>query len=385
MGDPCGRPSYLGDNMKIFSKFKSNEFKIIIVLISILTIGLIALTSASNAVENGYGLITKQLVAIIIGIIAASIVISIDYEVYLRYWFVFYAVSIILLILVLFTASINNARSWFQIKELGLAFQPSEITKIILIIMTAKLLANMKRRSMSSKTKTLYIFGMTALIALPIILIIIQPDFGTAMVILVSILSMIFVWGIDFKYIKYAIISFVLATPLVYFFLLKPGQKERILVFLDPLRDPTGSGYHVLQSKLAIGAGGLGGSGMFNGVQTQMGYLYAQTTDFIFAAISEEMGFFIAAFLIILLIALVILCLSVANEARDEEGKLIVVGLSIMFAVHIVINVGMTMGLTPITGIPLPFVSYGGSSMLTNMIAIGIILGVGFRKTGLRF
>jgi len=371
--------------MKIFSKFKSNEVKIIIVLISILTIGLIALTSASNAIENGYGLITKQLLAIVIGIIAACIVISIDYEVYLRYWFVFYAVSIVLLILVLFTESINNARSWFQIKELGLAFQPSEITKIVLIIMTAKLLANMKRRSMSSKTKTLYIIMMAVLIALPIILIIIQPDFGTAMVILVSILSMIFVWGIDFKYIKYAIISFVLSTPLVYFFLLKPGQKERILVFLDPLRDPTGSGYHVLQSKLAIGAGGLGGAGMFNGVQTQMGYLYAQTTDFIFAAIAEEMGFFVAAFLVILLIALVILCLSVANEARDEEGKLIVVGLSIMFAVHIVINVGMTMGLTPITGIPLPFVSYGGSSMLTNMIAIGIILGVGFRKTGLRF
>jgi rod shape determining protein RodA len=141
----------------------------------------------------------------------------------------------------------------------------------------------------------------------------------------------------------------------------------------------------VLQSKLAIGAGGLGGLGMFNGVQTQMGYLYAQTTDFIFSAIAEEMGFFVAALLVILLIALVIFCLSVANTARDEEGKLIVVGLSVMFAVHIVINIGMTMGLMPITGIPLPFVSYGGSSMLTNMIAIGLILGVGLRKTGLRF
>ena len=371
--------------MKIFSKFKSNEFKIIMVLIAIISIGLFALTSASNAVSNGYSLMTKQLVAIVIGIIAICIIVTIDYEVYLRYWFVFYTVSLVLLVLVLFTDSINNARSWFQIEKLGLAFQPSEITKIVLIIMTAKLLANMKRTSMSAKTKFMQIILLSSLVMVPIILIIIQPDFGTAMVILASILAMVFVWGIDFKYIKYAIISFVLATPLVYFFLLKPGQKERIMVFLDPTRDPTGSGYHVLQSKLEIGAGGLIGSGMFNGVQTQMGYLYAQTTDFIFAAIAEEMGFFVAVLLVILLIALVILCLSIANEARDEEGKLIVVGLSIMFAVHIVINVGMTMGLTPITGIPLPFVSYGGSSMLTNMIAIGIILSVGLRKTGLRF
>lgn len=371
--------------MKTLSNIKSNELKIIIVLIAIISIGLLALTSASNAPENGYGLITKQLVAIVIGVIAACIVLSIDYEMYLKYWFVFYAVSLILLILVLFTDSVNNARSWFQIEKLGLAFQPSEITKIVLIIMTAKFLATLKKTSMSSKTKMIYILTMAALLLLPIALIVIQPDFGTAMVIFSSILAMIFVWGIDFKYIKYAIISFILAIPLVFFGLLKPGQKERILVFLDPLRDPSGSGYHVLQSKLAIGAGGLGGFGMFSGVQTQMGYLYAQTTDFIFSAIAEEMGFFVAALLVILLIALVIFCLSVANTARDEEGKLIVVGLSIMFAVHIVINIGMTMGLMPITGIPLPFVSYGGSSMLTNMIAIGLILGVGLRKTGLRF
>ena len=143
--------------MKILSKLKSNELKIIIVLISIIAIGLAALTSASNAPENGYGLITKQLVAIVIGVIAACIVLSIDYEAYLRYWFVFYAVSLVLLILVLFTDSINNARSWFQIEKLGLAFQPSEVTKIVLIIMTAKLLANMKRTSMSSKNKMIYI------------------------------------------------------------------------------------------------------------------------------------------------------------------------------------------------------------------------------------
>lgn len=371
--------------VKIMKVLKSTEFKIIIVLVAILAIGLFALTSASNAPENDYSLLKKQIVSIIIGAIVACIVVSIDYDAYLRYWYIFYGICMILLVLVLFTPSINNARSWFQIEELGIAFQPSEITKIVLIIMVAKLLSNMKKTSMSSKNRMIYIITLGFLIGIPIMLILVQPDFGTAMVILVSVLSMIFVWGIDVKYIKYAIISFIVATPIVYFFFLKPGQKERIMVFLDPTRDPSGSGYHVIQSKLAIGAGGIDGMGMFSGVQTQLGYLYAQTTDFIFAAMAEEMGFFVAAMLIILLIALVILCLSVASDARDEEGKLIVVGLSMMFAVHIIINVGMTMGLTPVTGIPLPFVSYGGSSMLTNLIAIGIILGVSFRKTGLRF
>ena len=368
--------------MNLFKVLKSREFKLIFIILLIIIIGFVALYSAG---AGDYSLLKKQGAALFIGILVAAVVCSMDYETYLRYWYIFYGVCIIMLIGVLFTEPINNARSWFKIGETGIAFQPSEVTKIVLIILAGKYLAEIKKISMSSKDKFKRICILSALLMVPIGLIMIQPDFGTAMVIVVSVLAMIFVWGIDVKVIKYGILSLLVIAPVTYFFFLKPGQKERIMVFLDPSRDPSGSGYHVLQSKLAIGSGQLTGMGLMNGIQTQLGYLYANTTDFIFASIAEEMGFFVAAFLIVLLVLLVITCFNIALNARDEEGKLIAIGFGMMFGFHIIVNVGMTMGLVPVTGIPLPFVSYGGSSMLTNLIAVGILLNVSFRKRGLRF
>jgi len=368
--------------MNFFKILKSREFKLIFIILLITIIGFIGLYGASS---GDVSLLKKQGVSLFIGILVAALVCSMDYETYLRYWFVFYGVCIIMLIGVLFTDPINNARSWFQIGETGIAFQPSEVTKIVLIILSGKFLAEIKKVSMSSKNKFKKICILGALLMVPIGLIMIQPDFGTAMVIVISVLAMIFVWGIDFKVIKYGILSVLIIAPVTFFFFLKPRQKERIMVFLDPTRDPSGSGYHVLQSKLAIGSGQLTGMGLLNGTQTQLGYLYASTTDFIFASIAEEMGFWIAALLIVLLIIMVLTCFSIAINARDEEGKLISIGLGMMFGFHIIVNVGMTMGLVPVTGIPLPFVSYGGSSMLTNLIAVGILLNISFRKRGLRF
>ncbi len=371
--------------MNFWKIVKSREFRIIALIVAILIIGMVGLASASHSSDPDFSNIKKQVVAVVIGAIALVAVMSIDYELYLRYWYVLYGICLVMLVLVLFTEAKNNARSWFQFFDGKIAFQPSEISKIVLILATAKLLTTLKKRSYSTKEYLLRIFGICVILGVPIFLILKQPDFGTGMVFVVSVIAMVFVWGIDYKYILYGLLSLIVICPVAYFGLLSKVQKNRIKVFLDPTLDPTGAGYHVLQSKLAVGAGQLTGMGLYNGTQTQLGYLFAQTTDFIFAAISEEMGFFVAAILIILLLALVINCYMVAKDARDEEGRLIVVGLSTMFAFHIFINIGMTMGLAPITGIPLPFVSYGGSAMLTNMIAIGIILGVSIRKTGLKF
>lgn len=375
----------MGDDMNFWKIVKSREFRIIALIIAILIIGMIGLASASHSSDPNFSNIKKQIVAVVIGAIALVAVMSIDYEVYLRYWYVLYGVCLIMLVLVLFTEAKNNARSWFQFFDGKIAFQPSEISKIVLILATAKLLTSLKKRSYSTKEYLLRILGIGIILGVPIVLILKQPDFGTGMVFVAAVIAMVFVWGIDYKYILYGLLSLIVICPVAYFGLLSNVQKNRIKVFLDPTLDPTGAGYHVLQSKLAVGAGQLTGMGLYNGTQTQLGYLFAQTTDFIFAAISEEMGFFVAALLIVLLLALVINCYMVSKDARDEEGRLIVVGLSTMFAFHIFINVGMTMGLAPITGIPLPFVSYGGSAMLTNMVAIGIILGVSIRKTGLKF
>lgn len=371
--------------MNFWKVIKSREFKIIMVVVAILIIGTIGLASASYPDDPNLSGIKKQGVAFVIGIIACITILSIDYETYSRFWYVFYGICIVMLILVLFTDPINNARSWFKFFNGKIAFQPSEVTKIVLIITIAHMLSELKKRTFSAKDTFKKIAIMCAVAGVPIFLILKQPDFGTAMVIVAAIVAMVFIWGIKYKYIGYVAVFCIVATPIVYFFLLTPVQQQRIQVFLNPSLDPQGAGYHVIQSKLAVGAGQLTGMGMYSGTQTQLGYLFAQTTDFIFAAIAEELGFFVASTLIILLVLLVINSYMIAKDAKDEEGRLIAVGIGTMFAFHIFINVGMTMGLVPITGIPLPFVSYGGSAMLTNMVALGILLGISIRKTGLRF
>lgn len=371
--------------MNFWKIVKSREFKIIVVVVAIIAIGLVELASASYQSDPNFSNIKKQIVAIVIGVIACIAVLAIDYELYSKFWYVFYAVCLIMLIFVLFTEAKNNARSWFQFFNGKIAFQPSEITKIVLILVVARLLTDLKKCTYSAKDTFLRIVFICMIVGIPILLILKQPDFGTAMVIVASVVAMVFVWGIDVKYIKFSILGVLIVAPLTYFLLLSDVQKNRIKVFFNPNLEPQGAGYHVLQSKLAVGAGQFSGMGLYSGTQTQLGYLFASTTDFIFAAVAEELGFIVAAFLIILLLLLVINCFLIAKDARDEEGRLIAVGIGMMFAFHIFINVGMTMGLAPITGIPLPFVSYGGSAMLTNMASLGILLGISIRKTGLRF
>jgi len=166
----------------------------------------------------------------------------------------------------------------------------------------------------------------------------------------------------------------------MYYFILPEHAVNRIKVFLNPTLDPTGIGYNALQSKLAIGAGKVFGMGLLNGVQTQLGYLYPKTTDFIFSVISEEMGFIVAGLVIILYVLLIVNSIHISKTAKDELGSLIAIGISAVFLFHMLENIGMTMGLLPITGIPLPFVSYGGSSLLTNYICIGLLLNISGRR-----
>ena len=191
---------------------------------------------------------------------------------------------------------------------------------------------------------------------------------------------MLFVAGIDKKYIITAILLVVILVPIAYFFILPDHAKARIDVFLNPDLDPRGAGYNIIQSKLAIGAGQLFGMGLFKGNQTQLGFLYPKTTDFIFAVIGEELGFIVAALVIILYVILISKMIYVAKTAKDDEGSYIVAGITGIFFFHELQNIGMTMGLLPITGVPLPFVSYGGSSLLTNLILIAIVLNVSGRR-----
>jgi rod shape determining protein RodA len=223
--------------------------------------------------------------------------------------------------------------------------------------------------------------GLSLLVlALPILLIIKQPDYGTAIAFIIATIFMLFVAGIDKKYIIGALALTVIILPIMYFFVLPDHAKTRIDVFLNPDLDPRGSGYNIIQSKLAIGSGQLLGMGVTQGNQTQLGYLYPKTTDFIFSVIGEEMGFIIAALVIVLQVILITKTVYVAKTAKDDKGSYIAIGIAGIFVFHMVENIGMTMGLLPITGVPLPFVSYGGSSLLTNLILVGLVLNISGRR-----
>ena len=217
-------------------------------------------------------------------------------------------------------------------------------------------------------------------VAIPCVLLAMQPDYGTAMVFLVVSALMIFIAGINIWYVVGAIVTVVVSVFLAYQYVLPDYAKNRITVFLNPEMDPSGAGYNIIQSQLAVGSGQTWGMGLFNGNQTQLGYLPMKTTDFIYSVIGEEMGFIISALVVLLFILLVVRLFYIAKNTKDMYGSLIVAGIAAMFLAHFIENVGMTIGLMPITGIPLPFVSYGGSSMLTNCIAIGLVLSVNRKR-----
>ncbi len=242
----------------------------------------------------------------------------------------------------------------------------------------AKILSNFKEKKKINNFA--YLLLVLLYIAVPTLLVIKQPDYGTAMVFLAISAIMIFSAGISIWYIIGVIVTIAVSLPFVYLYILPQHAKDRIMVFLNPQSDPLGAGYNIIQSMLAVGSGQVWGMGLFNGNQTQLGYLPMKTTDFIYSVISEEMGFIISVIIILLFVLLITRIFYIAKNAKDSFGSLMAAGIGAMFLAHFLENIGMTIGLMPITGIPLPFVSYGGSSMLTSFIAIGIVLSINKKR-----
>lgn len=356
---------------------KNIEWWILILAILLCMVGLVALYSTTQS--NDFGDLKKQIIWFVASIVIMLIITFIDYRILVKISPILYGISIILLITVLFTKSINGASSWFNIGALSI--QPAEFAKISVVLFLVYVITNVQTKGKEEINKILKLAIIVSVVALPVLLIILQPDYGTAATYLISLIIVLFVAGIDKKYIIIACILVVIGIPLVYQFVLPDHAKTRIDVFLNPESDPKGAGYNIIQSKLAIGAGELTGMGLLNGNQTQLGYLSPKTTDFIFSAIGEEMGFIIAGGVIIAYVFLITKSLYVAKTARDDCGTYLAAGISGIFLFHMTENIGMTMGLLPITGVPLLFVSYGGSSLLTSFICIGLLLNIsGNRK-----
>jgi rod shape determining protein RodA len=317
----------------------------------------------------------KQILWVGIGICLMALFCAIDYHVFFDVSLILYSIGLILLVYLLvygkFTA---NVKSWIHLG--GFQFQPSEFMKIFTALVLARYFDSNDRAYLNLRSSAL----IALIIGLPMALIVIQPDFGTAATYVPLIGAAMFFGGIKPKFWLIAILIAAIAMPSAWFLFLRPYQKERVMIFLNPERDPLGSGYQVTQAKIAIGSGGIAGKGFKQGTQTRLEYLPARHTDFIFAVLGEEWGFVGVIVVLTLYLFLILQALWIAKRARDRGGAFLAICLISFFIFHILINVSMQIGLLPTTGIPLPLISYGGSSTMMFFIAIGLILNVDYRK-----
>jgi len=371
--------------MVVNKKFlRDFDFSLLIDVLLICTIGIVAIASATRAFNGGSSRnFTMQIAWTVVGLVLLIVTASIDYSIYKGYSKVIYFANVAMLALVIVVGTATNgSKSWFGIGPFGV--QPSEFMKVSLIILIARKIEDFQDDINNIKN----IGIILAYTALPLGLIMLQPDLGTAMVIVFIVVGMLFMAGLNLKIFFWGIAASIVAALAVWFSpvpILKEYQRYRILTFINPEIDPLGNGYHITQSKIAIGSGQLFGMGFGKGLQNEGRFLPESHTDFIFAVLAEEFGFVGAGILILLYAFLMYRCVKIAKIAKDKFGSMVVMGVMSMFLFQMFQNVGMTIGIMPITGITLPFVSYGGSSMLTSMISIGLILNIGMRKHKINF
>ena len=337
-------------------------------------IGLTLIYSATYFNDPGLGIVHKQILWMVIGLCLMTVFLFVDYHVLFDVAPILYAVGLALLVYLLAWGKLTaNVKSWIHIG--GFQFQPSEFMKIFTALMLARFFDRNDRAYMNLR---LFAQAM-GIIALPVVLIIVQPDFGTAATFFPLVAVAMYFGGIRWRIWVIAALIVLIALPLGWT-LLKPYQKDRIGTFLNPDRDPLGRGYQVTQAKIAIGSGGIHGKGFKQGTQAKLEFLPARHTDFIFAVLGEEWGFIGVTIVLGLYLFLILQALTFAKNARDRGGTFLAICLISFFIFHVLINVSMQIGVLPTTGIPLPLISYGGSSTMMFFMAIGLMLNVDMRR-----
>jgi rod shape determining protein RodA len=353
------------------------DWPLFVMVAAIALIGVVNLYSATNAMPPQLrDIYIQQIYWLTLGAGAAVLIASIDYRYYERYGWVAYGVGIVLLVLVFLVAPrVRGSLRWIPIGSFSL--QPSELMKVFFIVALAKHLHD-DPRTEGRTLKDLVIPGL--ILALPLGLILKQPDLGTAMIIAAIFGSIMFLTHLKLRSFITLVLSFVVSAPLTWKYLLKDYQRERMVAFLDPENDILGKGWHAYQAKVAIGSGGITGKGFLQGTQVQHRFLPDAHSDFPFSVWAEEQGFIGSFVLVLLYLGLVLWGLKIASEAKDRFGAVVAVGVSALIFWQTVINLGMVCGLLPVVGITLPLVSYGGSSVLTVMIGIGLLMSVSLRR-----
>ena len=355
------------NRFNLFQKFRDFDY---ILLTCILLLGLISLmtmysTDGGKILFHTKSHFTKLIVFTIMMLIFSFINI--------KYWFIigyfFYIIVIALLVWTyLFGIKSSGSQRWIDLYFINL--QPSELMKICIILCLAKFFHRMKLENVNS----IYtILTSLIIILLPMGLVIVQPDLGTALLIAISGIAVLWFAGINHKYFLYTMMGFLISLPFIISFL-KPYQKLRVLTFLNPDRDPLGAGYQIIQSKIAVGSGGIFGKGFLKGTQSYLEFLPEKHTDFIFTLFSEEFGFVGSAFLLIIYAIIIYRIIAIGASSRSYFAKIFCYSFGAAIFVYIVINMSMVLGLVPIVGSPLPIMSYGGSSMLATMIGFGIVM-----------
>ncbi len=339
--------------------------------ILIFFIGILSIYSASfkSGQPIDQTLAMRQFLWMAIGILFVFLIVRVDYFKLQDLVWPLYFFSIFLLVMVLFMPMHLGAHRWIPLG--GFNFQPSELAKFSVILALSQFFSD-HRPEFMLKSKWALLFLM---VATPFFLILKEPDLGTGLILVPIFFAMLYLWGFKLKYIAVFIGIVCLASPFLFHFL-KDYQKDRLLVFINPNRDPLGAGYTIIQSKIAIGSGGLFGKGFMGGTQNQLKFVPERHTDFIFAVIAEEGGLVASIIVLVLFWLIVKKGYRICSQIPDRFGSQLACGISTMLGFQTIINLGMTMGLFPVVGVPLPLISYGGSSVVITMLSIGLLLNL---------
>lgn len=374
--------------------FKKLDYTLLAAAALIIAFSLVMIYSATRNAPDLSGNFSKQIINISVGLVAMIFMLYVNYEDLTKRMRLLYVINLVMLGAVLFAgADAMGAQRWIQIGPFR--FQPSEFSKLIIIVCFAAFLSSRKDKLHRLRD----LIPCFAFIGLPLLLILVQPDLGTSLVFLAIMFGMLFAAGARPLLLVALIVGGLLVASLwiwAHFWFeansaynlwipLQDYQLKRLIIFIDPWQEPLGAGYHPIQSQIAIGQGGLFGRGLFQGSQTHGDFLPIRDTDFIFSVVGEETGFIGAAALLFTYFILIYRCIFVAINAKDCYGFLLSAGIISMITFHVLINVGMTIGIMPVTGIPLPMFSYGGSSMLINLAALGLLLNINMRRQNIVF
>jgi len=355
--------------MTLGEKLWQVSWSLIIFISMLAAIGALMLYSAANGDMDPWAL--RHITRFGVGLVVLMVVALIDIRLWMKYAYWLYALALLLLVAVEVKGTIGmGAQRWIDLGPFQI--QPSELMKVALVLTLARFFHG---TDLADVGRPLLLAVPVVLVLIPVALVLRQPDLGTALMMLAGAGVLFFVAGVRMWVFALVLVAGIAAVPIAWQ-VLHDYQKQRVLTFLNPERDPLGAGYHILQSKIALGSGGVSGKGFLQGTQSHLNFLPEKQTDFIFVMLAEEFGMMAGLGLLLLYVVVLGYGLAIALRARNQFGRLVAVGVTVTFFLYMFINIAMVMGLIPVVGVPLPLVSYGGTAMLTLMLAFGLLMSV---------